>query len=693
MGWFHRVDGGLEWRSAEQFVRVEAWGEDSVRVRSGVGRLIEDAPGALLVPDPAHPGPASASVTIPDPATVTRSAESELGAAIGVSGPPAVLAHGGLRVEISPAGVLRFLDADGTELLAEQPEHFWWPGPRHFDPLGDGRFRLTQSFRAYSDERMLGLGQHQHGRLDQKGLAIDLVQRNTEVSIPFLLSSRGYGLLWNNPAVGTVELAENVTRWSAHAARQIDYWFTAGPTPTAILGRYADATGHSPVPPAWTSGFWQSKLRYRTQEELLEVAREYRRRGLPLSVIVADFFHWPALGDWRFDEAEWPDPGKMVEELEAMGVKLMVSIWPSVNPVSENWTEMSDRNLLVQTESGPSTHSLWIDKPSPRPTPVAFYDPTNPEAREFLWDKARRNYGEHGISVFWLDACEPEITPLHQGNLRFHAGNGMEVANLYPREHARAFFEGNARDGGEPSVSLCRSAWAGSQRYGAALWSGDIGVDFETLRRQIAAGLNTGLSGIPWWCADIGGFHGGDPSDEAYREVMIRWFQFGTFSPIFRMHGDRAPRTALGREMTGGPNEVWSYGETAYPILTEYMRLRERLRPYLDEQLLAAAEHGLPPMRALLLEFPEDPAAWEVADEYLLGPDLLVAPVIEADAEERDVYLPHGASWRDAWTGAEYEAGRTHRVPAPLDRIPLFLRDAADLPIAPITSNAPNAAD
>jgi alpha-D-xyloside xylohydrolase len=675
---FREVTGGMEWRNSEQWVRIEAWGADSVRVRSGLGPLLDDLPGALLAPAPT-PRP---DVELPPPGSVRRSAEATIGAGGGVQGPPAVLRHGGLRVEVSPAGLVRFLDAEGAELLAERPAHFWWPGARHFSPLAGGLHRIEQLFQAYPGERLYGLGQHQHGLLDQKGAVIDLVQRNTEVSIPFLLSSRGYGLLWNNPAVGSVELADSGTRWAANQARQIDYWFTTAATPARILGQYADATGHSPVLPAWATGFWQSKLRYRTQEELLGVAREYRRRGLPLSVIVADFFHWPSLGDWRFDEADWPDPKQMVAELDAMGVKLMVSVWPSVNPASENWDELSERGLLIGTESGVPTHTRWIDKPSPVPAQVAFYDPTNPEAREFLWATVKRNYADLGVNVFWLDACEPEVVPLHHANLRFWAGNGAEVANLYPREHARTFAEGLAADDADhDGMTFCRSAWAGSQRYGAALWSGDIGVDFATLRRQITAGLNTALSGLPWWCADIGGFHGGDPSDPAYQEVMVRWFQFGAFSPIFRMHGDRAPRTPLGRDITGGPNEVWSYGDRAYQIMTDYLALRERLRPYLQQQMRTAASTGLAPMRALFLEFPDDPRAWEVADQFLLGPDLLVAPVLEAGATSREVYLPAGAEWTCAWTGQTFTGGAVQPCPAPLERVPLFLRDGARLPI------------
>jgi alpha-D-xyloside xylohydrolase len=690
MNRFRSLDSGVEWRAGAEFVRVEEWGPGSVRVRAGVGRLLADLPGALAEVRPAT-GTASCRVTLPaqladddelDGTTRFHAAERTA----------AVVSTGDLRVEISAGGMIRFSRADGAELLAERRRHFAWPGARHFDPVGDSRYRITQLFEAYAGERLYGLGQQQHGLLDQKGAVIDLVQRNGEVSIPFLLSSRGYGLLWNSPAVGQVQLAANGTRWGSDDARQIDYWFTAGSTPAAILASYADATGHSPVLPRWATGFWQSKLRYRSQEELLDVAREYHARGLPLAVIVADFFHWTALGEWKFDEAEWPDPQRMVDELASMGTRLMVSVWPSVNPVSSNWAELRERGLLIGTEFGLEANTAWTDKPADSPVPVAFYDATHPEARQFIWDTVSRNYGQYGIDVFWLDACEPEIVPLQPANLRFWAGRGLEVANLYPREHARAFWEGRVRAGQADGLSFVRSAWAGSQRYGAVLWSGDIGTDFATLRRQIAAGLSTGISGIPWWCADIGGFHGGDPRDPAYREVMIRWFQFGALSPIFRMHGDRVPRTPLGAGMTGGPNEVWSYGTDAEAIMVAYLRLRERLRPYLQQQMATAADCGLPPMRALFLEFPDDEQAWTIADQYLLGPDLLVAPVLEPTAAKRTVYLPAGATWTDAWTGQTYPGGGEVTVPAPLERIPLLLRDDARLPIAAPLPDGPGTA-
>jgi alpha-D-xyloside xylohydrolase len=578
---------------------------------------------------------------------------------------------------ISLTGRVRFTrTADGAELLSEQDAHFWWPGPRLRTAHGNGYGRLEQRFAAYPDEKLYGLGQHQHGLYDQKGAVVELVQRNSEVTIPLLVSSRGYALLWNNPAIGRVELATNGTRWVADSARQIDYWITAG-TPADIQRRYADATGHVPMLPEWAAGLWQCKLRYRSQDELLTVAREYHRRGLPLDVIVADFFHWTHLGEWRFDPEEWPDPQAAVKELAEYGTRLMVSIWPSVSPLSEYHAEMERRGLLIGTEFGPVAHADWPDKGIDTTVQVAFYDATNPTTREFVWEKIRDSYLSLGIELFWADACEPELKPGYHANLRYYAGTGLEVGNIYPRENSRMFFEGMRAEGRSDVVTLTRSAWAGSQRYGAVLWSGDITTDFSTFRRQVAVGLNAALSGIPWWNTDIGGFHGGDPESPAYRELMVRWFQFGAFSPIFRMHGFRQPAQPFSPAMSGGPNEIWSYGPQAEKIMAEYIGLRARLKPYVLDVMREAHRTGVTPMRPYFLEFPDDPNSWNVDTAYLFGADLLVAPVLESGARVWEVYLPAGPAWTDAWTGTVYEGGQIVTVDAPLERIPLFLRDGS----------------
>ena len=662
---YHNDDGLLEVRHRHEVIRIQAWGPNSVRVRAAQYRIPAGSVGALADAPPS--GAAS-------PAGIT------------IDGTRAALTNGRLRVEVTfdtadsyPEPLITFRGPDGEELLAESREHFWMPGARVFAGNRSGAYEIHQQFAAYPGERLYGLGQRTHGRLNLKGLALDLVQRNGEVSIPFVLSDRGYGMLWNSPAVGRVEFAENATRWQAGQAREIDYWFTAAPTPREILARYADATGHAPELPAWASGFWQSKLRYRTQDELLEVAREYNRRGLPLSVIVADFFHWSAMGDYRFDPTEWPDPDAMVAELRELGVELMVSIWPTVSPLSENYGEFYQRGLLAGADQGVEFQQTIQDKGMDAPMPVAFYDPTNPATGEYVWSLVERNYLSRGIRVFWLDACEPELNPAQPGNLSLFAGPGAEVAGIYPRDNARLFAEGMANAGHEQTVLLCRSAWAGSQRYGAAVWSGDIPATWESLRLQMRAGLSIAISGIPWWTTDIGGFHGGDPRDPAYQELIVRWFQYGVFCPLFRLHGDRQPRVPTGFEMSGGPNEAWSYGEAAYQHIAAALRLRERLRPYVHEQMGVASRQGIPPMRPLFVDFPEDPDAWQIEDEFLFGPDLLIAPVLEPGASVRDVYLPAGRAWIDSGTRDRHEGGRAVRVLLSAGRIPVFVAEGSEV--------------
>jgi alpha-D-xyloside xylohydrolase len=629
---------GIEWRRGGEVRRVEAWGPDSVRVRAAPGTIRDDLPSALL------PAPPAA-------ATVQGGR----------------LVNGRLTVEVTEAGSLRFT-ADGRELLAEH---------------AGGDLPREQAFRAYEGERLYGLGQHLHGRLDQKGLTVELAQRNAEVSIPFLLSSRGYGLLWNNPALGRVELGSEQTRWVAGAGRQVDYWVTTGEAPKDILRAYAGATGFPPVLPRWATGLWQSKLRYRTQDELLEVAREHRRRGLPLSVIACDFFHWTRMGEWRFDPAQWPDPAAMVRELEATGVKLMVSVWPTVNVDAETFAPMRDQGYLVRGEDGAPLLAEWPDKGSDGRVKAGYCDATHPEARRFLWQQVRENYHRHGIRVWWLDAGEPEYPADGMAQqARYAEGAGAEVGNLYPVRHAQCFAEGMRQAGEGDVVLLARSAWAGSQRYGVALWSGDIPATFESLAAQIRAGLNVALSGIPWWTTDVGGFFGGSADDPHYRELLVRWFQYGVFCPLLRMHGYREPRDGFHPAMTGGPNEVWSYGDEAYGILREQLALRERLRPYLMDQMRLAHTHGVPPMRPLFVDFPDDAAAWRVEDQFMLGPDVLVAPVAQYAARSRPVYLPAGTDWVDAWTRAPHIGGETIAAPAPLERIPVYARAGAAVPVA-----------
>jgi len=406
----------------------------------------------------------------------------------------------------------------------------------------------------------------------------------------------------------------------------------------------------------------------------MAVAREHKKRGLPISVIIADFFHWTQMGDWKFDPELWPDPEAMVRELAEMGIELMVSVWPTVNLTSENYKHMNEHGMLVRNERGNPVQNTADDNKGSRLQ--TFYDAMNPEARAFLWDRISEGYYKLGVKNFWLDTCEPELSPVQQDNTRYHLGNGDEVACLYPLLHQKAFYDGLISEGETEPLTMSRSAWAGSQRFGSVIWSADIPSTFDSLRRQITGGMNIGLSGIPWWNTDIGGFYGGEVADPRFHELLIRWFQYGVFCPVCRLHGVR--RMADKKEGEWAPNEVWSFGDEVYNILSEQLKLRERLRPYIMDQMRSAEDTGHPVIRPLFFDFPDDPKAWDIEDQYMFGPDILVAPILEAETRTRRVYLPGGTTWRDAWTDETHEGGQELDADAPLERIPVYFRAESD---------------
>jgi alpha-D-xyloside xylohydrolase len=351
----------------------------------------------------------------------------------------------------------------------------------------------------------------------------------------------------------------------------------------------------------------------------------------------------------------------------------LVSIWPTANRHSENYEALRRQNYLVRPEVGVNVFLAYKDM-------LTFVDVTHPGARRFLWNKIKQNYHDLGIRIFWLDEAEPEIDPLDYENVRYYAGNGLEVSNLYPYHFAQAIYEGQIRSGQTEIINQIRCGWIGIQRFGVALWSGDIYGNFDTLRRQVKAGLNLSLCGIPWWSSDIGGFFWDRETPEQFHELLVRWFQFGTFCPIMRLHGNRPPYTEIEGCLvgTGGDNEVWSFGKEAYRIMSHYLHVRERLRPYVLRQMARASQDGTPMMRPLFFDFPQDETCYLVEDQYMFGPDLLVAPVLEYGAKSRAVYLPPGATWTDALSGEAIAGGQTITVPVSLDHIPVFCKNAED---------------
>jgi alpha-D-xyloside xylohydrolase len=565
------------------------------------------------------------------------------------------------------SAALRFEDAEGKLLLSESPS----PRPRELTPItvdGEKTFRADAYFDLTPDEAIYGLGQHQSGLLNLRGTDLPLMQDNTNITIPFLLSSRGYGLLWNNASLGRYENHfQPKLALRADVADSVDYYFTYGPEFDRIIAAYRSLTGPAPLLPLWAYGFWQSRYQYQTQQEMLDVASKYRDLKIPLDNLVLDFDWMQRMGSHQFT-GKFPDPSAMFRQLREMHVHSMISVWPFYTPPSANYDEMLKQNYLI---TGGRTQ-LPSYYPGSR-----LFDAFNPDARTLFWQQMKTALFDKGVEAWWLDSSEPlDFYGEEQGAMLEGAhtaiGDGSRYANMYPLLETKAVYDGQrVTTDQQRVVILTRSAFLGQQRNAAISWSGDIYPTFDTLRRQIPAGLSFSMSGLPYWTTDIGGFIGGNPDDPAYRELYIRWFEYGTFCPIFRTHGARKA------------NELWSYGAQAQAILTSYDKLRYRLLPYIYSVAWKITEEGYTPMRALVMDFLADRNTLDTPDQFLFGPALMVNPLTRAAATSRNVYLPVGTRWFDFWTGESFAGGQTKNAAAPLEAIPLFVRAGSILPLGP----------
>ena len=669
---FEEKDGALLAYHQGEMLRIESWGEDSLRVRATKLGGFTNEDWALTEPVPAG----NAVVKIGE-------MDHRLSSGVVEKRPMAVITNGRIQAKVNFAGVITFY-RDGTVFLQEYFRNYdgtisresrclkvinrEWKGI-----IGGSESKLNVKFESNDGEKIFGMGQYQHSYMDLKGCTLELEQRNSQISVPFMVSSYGYGMLWNNPAVGQVTFGKNYTEWNARSTRQMDYWLTVADTPKKILEQYTEVTGRAPGFPEDRMGLWQCKLRYRTQKEVLEVARRYQKEGIHIDQIVIDFFHWTLQGDWKFDRKYWPDPKAMIDELHSMGIKVMVSVWPSVDKKSENFGPMMDRGLLIQTERGAvQTYDYQGD--------CMEIDALNPETRKYVWEVCKKNYYDLGVDGFWLDNSEPDFAVYDHENYRYFAGPALTCSNIYPQMYSRVFFDPMKKMGNDAVVNLLRCAWAGSQKYGNVVWSGDVPSTFEAFYDQLQAGLNMGLAGIPWWTTDIGGFMTDDWEDPDFKQLLIRWYQFAVYSPVLRMHGERGPINIPplddrdwggGYLHTGHSNELWSYGEENYRIMKHYYEVRMAMKEYIKGLFEEASENGSPLLRAMFYEFPEDPKCWELQDQYMFGDRYLVAPVFHLNQWQREVYLPAG-TWRDTRDGKNYEGGQLIMVEAPLETIPVF---------------------
>ncbi len=665
-----------------------------------------------------------------------------------------------LRVEIDRAtDSVRFLTATGQPLLNEQPH-----GGRAITPVevdGTPTHEIRQDFLLSPDEALYGLGQHQEGFFNVRDIPIRLVQANTNISIPFLISTNGYGLLWNNAALtdfnpttevvplnengagtfqtgregeygfllsgngraklgltvnddevidlknmwlpafagGKIHLAANTTykviaesrghtelsvrapsdtmAFRSEAGKAVDYYFIYGPEPGRVIAEYRNFTGAVPLLPLWAYGFWQCRERYSSQQQILDTAAEFRERKIPIDVMVQDWQYWGKYG-WnamRFDEHDYPDPAQMMTQLHHEDLHLVASVWAKFGSETAVDQDMKREHLLLASSDA-------AREPGETQAKEDWADLFNPKAQALFWSEMNREMFHDGLDGWWLDASEPEGDALK--GVMTYLGPGEFVRNAFPLFETSTVYQGQRRTTEQKRVViLSRSAFAGQQRNGTISWSGDISANWETLRRQIPAGLSFAMSGFPYWTTDIGGFF--RPADQYtsadYHELLIRWFQFGTFCSIFRIHGYQSK------------TEMWNYGPEVEKILTQYDELRYRLMPYIYSAAWGVTSRGETIMQALPFVYPHELALRDVDDEFLFGNSLLINPVTQPHATSRSVVLPAGNDWIDFWSGKTYHGGQTIVADSPLDQIPILVKKGSIVPMGPVVQSTADAED
>ena len=712
----HPDSNGVTFTTAAGTMRIEACGDRAIHVV-------------------ASPTSAIPTATVPIVTQPCRANSLE----VKVGKKSASISTAVITVKVDAAsGAISFLSKDGKVVLAEPSQ-----GGKAFDVPSVSEtktWQVQQTFLSPPDEALYGLGQHQEGIFNVRGAPIRLHQANTNISIPVLLSSKGYGILWNNPSLtdfnpadqsiaidpgtgkgkfttgakgsygfllssdnrnqlvvevngqrvidlqnmwtptsgsGSIELEANkeyevsarggpggvqlavrppqdTTTFRSEVGQAVDYYFFYGPELNRVISDYRQLTGEAPLFPKWAYGYWQCRERYHSQQEILDIAAEFRKRKIPVDALVQDWQYWGKYG-WsamKFDEDYYPQPKEMLDQLHANDLHLLISVWSRFGEDTDAYKRMKAQGLLLPGLP-------WTD----------FF---NPAAQAAFWSELNKGLFPDGIDGWWMDASEPEFDVL-KGKQTF-LGSGESVRNAYPLYVTKAIYEGQRSTTDRKRVAiLTRSAFAGQQRNAAASWSGDITADWITLRRQIPAGLSFSMSGMPYWTTDIGGFF--RPEDqytsEAYHQLLVRWFEYGAFCPIFRVHGYKSNA------------EIWNYGPQVESVLTQYDELRYRLLPYIYSAAWGVTNHGETLMRALPLEFTSDAGARGISDQFMFGHALLINPVTNEGATQRALYLPAGSDWIDFWTGKRENGGRTITAEAPVDKMPIYAKAGSIVAFGP----------
>jgi len=536
---------------------------------------------------------------------------------------------------------------------------------------------ISQSFILDEDEYIYGLGQHQNGKMNQRGQRLVLEQNNMEIAIPYFTSVKGYGVYWDTYSITTFDDTPMGTSFKSEAGEAIDYYFLYGGDGDGTIALMRELTGAAKLAPLWTFGFWQCKERYKSSEEVVEVVQKYRDLGVPLDAIVQDWKYWgEEPNTWNslgFNNPAFAGYEKMFSDLKKLNAKMMISVWPSVGEVTDIYRDLQAMDALYPMQT------------SPREAKV--YDIWNQQAQDLFWSYMNKNMFQPGMSAWWLDGPEPEFYNTTPSDFNQPTGAGTalrNVRNTYPLFVSKGVYENQRKTTSDKRVYiLTRSAFAGLQRYGAGSWSGDIRASWDVFKKQIPAGLNFSMCGIPYWNTDIGAWHpygnvyNTANTDPGYQEIYCRWFQFATFNPMMRAHG------------TGSPREIYQFGERGYwafDVQEKFLNLRYSLLPYIYSTAWRTTKDGYSFLRHLWLEAPADTKTYDMDDEFMFGQAFLVAPILEDGVGEnrtvqRKVYLPQGSTWFDFWTGEPFTGGRTVTKAAPIDIIPVYVKAGSIVPM------------
>jgi alpha-D-xyloside xylohydrolase len=613
------------------------------------------------------------------------------------------------------SGEISFFDKKGSPLLSETGASTFMP----IDDAGAKSFKVSQSFRLDAGEQIYGLGIVQDGKMSKRGLHRHLIQSNLEDVSPVMQSVKGYGIYWDNYSPTDFVDTTAVTTFTSEVADCIDYYFVYGGDADGVIAQMRTLTGEVPMEPLWTYGFWQSRERYKSQTELLDVVHKYREQQIPLDGIIQDWQYWGDNYLWNameFNNPEFPKPQAMVDEVHQLHAHIMPSIWASFGPMTKPYRELNAKGLLLHFSTWPESGLGEWPPRKDYPSGVMPYDPYSSEARDIYWSNLTRLYNL-GMDGWWMDSTEPDHMNYKDSDLDIHTSMGSfrKVRNAFPLMTVGGVYDHQRAAGTQKRVFiLTRSGFTGQQRYGANVWSGDVTSSWDMFRRQVPAGLNFTLTANPNFNSDIGGFfcgaynQGGTAcNNPAFRELYVRWLQYGAFTPMMRSHGTDAPR------------EIYQFGkkgEPVYDAIARMIRLRYALLPYIYSTSWQVSHRQGSFMRALVMDFRNDSSTWNIGNEYMFGKALLVAPVLHAlytsekitktdamtgwnktdgkgDAQSStvdftqprtmQVYLPSGATWYDYWTGKTFTGGSNITADASLDVIPLYVRAGSIIPTGP----------